>query len=467
MKMIATPAAQGGASLDQIRKLAGRTMLTSTILGVPQEMASREMANLLAGRAGAHNILGSRLGLIGAEAQKFNAMSAAERLARINQELDKYAGASNRFAKSFVANWTTLKDNIKYSVLAEATAPLFERIKTSLASVNAWFDANTDRVKAFTRIVGKDLVAAWDAVAGRLSKLEPLIGRIEQGLAHMSASRVEGFLARGALGLAGAKLAGPAIAGGASVLGGALSAAGGAAKIAGSAAAMGALGSAMSVLANPVTLGAAAAAVALLGTAAVSVVGAIHALTDETSSYHQYAVGLWKEIQAIGTEAFRRIKSALEDVQASVTPFVDAMGGDLLFALRELAPLAVTVAQGLEAASSGLRHISDAIHRIPGIGRLLPGADEEAGMGPGRGEAGLGRGAGGMMKQAIDTLGDKLSKRGAGGGGGGTHVQKVEIVVNSNQDPSRIARLTAIEWRKWERNPKSSVHTSDWSAAHE
>ena len=175
--MIATPAGMGGANMDQIRKLAGRTMLTSTIVGVPQEVASREMAGLLSGRAGAHNILGARLGLLGGEAEKFNKMAPEARLAKINSELDKYQGAADKFGQSFIAQFTTLKDNLKYSLLAESTSPLFEHVKRDLSAINGWFDHNQQRVQAFTNVVGRDLAGAWDKVASTVASLEPLIGK--------------------------------------------------------------------------------------------------------------------------------------------------------------------------------------------------------------------------------------------------------------------------------------------------
>lgn len=467
MKMIATPAAQGGANMDQIRKLAGRTMLTGTILGVPMEVASREMANLLAGRAGAHNILGSRLGFIGGAAKQFNAMDAAHRLAAINKELDKYAGATNRFSQSFIAQWTTLKDNIKYSVLAEATAPLFERIKTSIGAINSLFEHNADRVAAFTRMVGTDLVKAWDMVAARVAKLEPIFWRLVEGASRLTSTKAEGFLAKAALGLLGAKVAGPAISGASGMLGGALSMGGKIAQIAGSASAMEGLASAFAVLANPVTIGAVAAGLAALGTAAVAVVGAIHAITDETSSFHDYAVTLWHEISAIAEDSFERIRGAVGELVTAITPFVDQLGTELLYAIREAAPLLSTVADGFLATASAIRHVLGVMRAIPGVGGLIPGGDDEgASGGPARtSTAWSDRGGGGhKMKEAAEVFGEAVAKRGAGGGGGGTHVQKVEIVVNSNQDPSRIARLTAIEWRKWAKNPTRSPHVADYSA---
>jgi len=52
-----------------------------------------------------------------------------------------------------------------------------------------------------------------------------------------------------------------------------------------------------------------------------------------------------------------------------------------------------------------------------------------------------------------------------GGGGGGTHIQKVEIVVTSNQDPSRVARATVDELGKLASFRRSSRYVPNYSLA--
>ena len=72
-----------------------------------QSMIPREMAMLLAGRAGSHNVLGQRLGFTGDKAHALQQMAPEERLKAINTELDRYSAATDRFSHTFVANWTT------------------------------------------------------------------------------------------------------------------------------------------------------------------------------------------------------------------------------------------------------------------------------------------------------------------------------------------------------------------------
>ena len=210
MKTIATPAAQAHASMDQIRQLAGKTMLTAAILGVPQEVASREMAQLLSGRAGAHNILGTRLGLVGESAKTFNAEGPEQRLAKVTSEIGKYQGAADRFGQSFVANWTTMKDNIKYGLVAESTAPLFERVKQSMAELNDYFDTHKAKIHDVTVLVGQKLVGGWNEVEAVFKRVEPVVARLADHVLRMSSKDVAEGLKHSAEVVLAMKLAGGA-----------------------------------------------------------------------------------------------------------------------------------------------------------------------------------------------------------------------------------------------------------------
>jgi hypothetical protein len=61
----------------------------------------------------------------------------------------------------------------------------------------------------------------------------------------------------------------------------------------------------------------------------------------------------------------------------------------------------------------------------------------------------------GLFRQLRDEDGGK-KKNSTVSGGGGTNIQKVEIVVTSNQDPERIARLTVEKLKDLSRYPTSS-----------
>jgi hypothetical protein len=126
------------------------------------EQASRELAMLLEGRAGAHNVLGMRLaGLAGERAEAFNKLTAADRLAAVRKELEKFAPAIEAYSHSFEGLSSTLVDNAK-RFLSLATTPLFDRIKGVLGDANSWFDSNQDKVTLWANLIGQRLGDAFD-----------------------------------------------------------------------------------------------------------------------------------------------------------------------------------------------------------------------------------------------------------------------------------------------------------------
>lgn len=447
MKMIATPAAAGGAAADDIRKLAGRTMLTAGILGVDQHIAAREMAGLLAGRAGSHNIFGSRLGLMGAEAQKFNALTPEARLARINQEMDKYAGAADRFGQGWIAQITTLKDNIKYNLLAPATAPLFESVKHSLTSINTWFDNNADKVGFFVDQVGKDLAYAWERVAGIVERLGPRVGALVDKLENVGILNSIGKIGGEGLALGLIAKTAPGMLGG---LGGL---AGGFGKLAGATTAAGSTGAALGVGGAAISL----AALEGLALAAAAAGGELSALMDPLSQYHLEAI------------------AAADHLKESSSTFVEHMNTTLLPKLEEWG-VSVTdhLAGALDIINEPMAAFQGAIDQATGdvnifgkslgdwTGRIL---EEMTYFGP-MGMKGVG------MMSAATAHGYELADRhnslranleGLLEDGMKPHASpvtnvKVEIVVKGNDDPSRTARLTLEEFKKYAKNPKASSH---------
>lgn len=174
-KTIATPGAHAGASVDDLRKMAGQTMIVAGVMGLDTHMAEREMGMLLSGRAGAHNVLGTRLGFSGDSAKELNHMDPGKRLAKIQAELAKYQPAMDAYGRSFTGLSTTLKDNVLYSFLGPATSPLFESVKHSLAEVNGWFSKNDLAINNFAEALGSKLSYAWDYGADRFKEWWPLV----------------------------------------------------------------------------------------------------------------------------------------------------------------------------------------------------------------------------------------------------------------------------------------------------
>ncbi len=174
-KTISIPGFQAGASVDEVRAVAAQAMAVSQVMGLPMEQASRELAMLLEGRAGAHNVLGMRLaGLAGQRAEAFNKLTAADRLATVRTELEKFAPAIEAYSHSFEGLSSTLVDNAK-RFLSLATTPIFDRIKGVLSDANSWFDDNQDKVTLWAS--GSAAPSTWlgtrSARGGRTSRPSP------------------------------------------------------------------------------------------------------------------------------------------------------------------------------------------------------------------------------------------------------------------------------------------------------
>lgn len=451
MKMIATPAAQGGAGLDAIRKLAGRTMLTSTILGVPQEVASREMANLISGLAGADNILGSRMGLIGDEAQKFNKSSAKDRLSRVNSEMDKYQGAADRFSHSFIAQWTTLKDNIKYGMLAPSTSGLFERVKTGIGEANDYLDTHKEKVEEIASLINRRIVSAWDAGENALKKYGPILGKYADMIAHIQPAEMGQKLEHAGKQLLALKVGGMALSGGSSMFGGGM-------RMLGSLGGAGGAGAGLSSIAEAMPLVGAAAipAAAMLG----MVAGAVDILTNKSSIYHDEAVRLGDTISHNLTQAFEAVKPSIDHAESSLRSFGDYMGLGLL--------------QDVEAGTNALTAFGRFLSYITpkqGPGDLdwdIQDAFNKSVDRPGaisHPDPELLPHLLRMDKNSFGPVVEAISKKGGGGGGGGTHM-KVEIKIDGSGDPNRVARLVGDHLEKLARhanNPKSSEHVPSMS----
>lgn len=494
-KTISVPGFQAGANIDQLRALSAQAMAVSQVMGLPMEQASRELAMLLEGRAGAHNVLGMRVaGLGGERAEAFNKLPAAERLERVRVELQKFAPAIEAFSHSFEGLSSTLVDNAK-RFLSLATAPLFERIKGALGEANAWFDGNEDKVNLWANLIGDRLGEAFDVgrdklrtwwpeieafaehayerIASIWQRVGPLVEHFADGAAKALGSdkafdRLEqvGLLYAGLKG--GGLLSGliPSL-GGLGDLDRLTKSTGIAGKIAPEGSAFDAMagrfrdmvsgqfvageaGGLVELLGNPVTLGAVAAAALLLVDGLVAAAGAIHALTDETSSFHDFAVAIWADIEERSGNTLDSLGQAWRELEPWILRAADSAGVDLLEAIRGLAA-------GAEAAA----------HIVEGAAGIFARAMDWLGV-EGEPTGHARRRQGPPTGRAVESaLHDALShvRVGGGGGGGGVHVDRVEITVTSNQDPNRVARVIAGHLSDLARYRKSSPYVPNFSAS--
>lgn len=476
MLQLASPLANAGKDPDAIRRMAGKTMLASQILlgakygDAAQEIGAREMAMLLQGNFGSKNSWAMEMPGMTQYKAGWKQMSEEQRLKIIEEKMNALVtDAGGRFATSLIANWTTLKDNFKYGIIATATEPLTGAVKNTMARINTWFDENPQKVKAFTDKLGNELVYAWhrgeqiaeewwpkilEFAHSLRTELEVIWDKfaptIKEAALALKTSLGDGTMVehiKGALQLYAATKIGGSAAG---LAGGGLRAGASISQIVGS----GALGT-EGLLAGGVALG-------VLSAAAIGAAGELHALTDATSKHHEEAKLAASEFQgALGrfTDQFNR----------DVMPAIDAFGVKMTQAAAWMIdPNSIDWASFIDPSRSEkdkqaqevfITNWEDLDNSI-GANAFRTGGfrDPEA--------LNLYNYGGTIGKSINDQLKDlyaERAKKGAGHGAGGTHVQKVEIVVNTNQDANRVAEFVVKKIEGINRHPKVSGLVPNYS----
>lgn len=490
------PGAHAGLGVDQMRQMSAKVMAAGAVSGLPMDQVAREFAQLMEGRAGAHNVFGMRLmGLSGDSAEKFNKSDAASRAKMISESLDKFAPAIEVFKTSWEGLSSTFVDNVKrFGGLA--TAPLFENIKGTLADVNAWFDKNQDKVEGWAEIIGKRLSEAFDWAKSKLEEWWPVIqdfainayntfGRMwkeasptiekaaevlkeflrNPNAVNMMVTAGKGYVAAkaggavlggvadvglGAMGLAstlktlgiiGGGTATAATATTTTVAGGAGAAAGGSAFWAPVTAAVSGTAAAFAPL------------ITLLGAGAAATVGVALAADQATKLYEEIEqdrlanVQMYIDVANRNLEGVKGIAADSPEVRAAIAG-LRQHGEEAAAAQLELKLAALGAASALDAISLGKR--------------MREQYEANEALNP-RSEAGQ------AAMAAVLQAAEKYAKehKGKGGrhpGGGGTNIARVEIVVTSNESPSRIARMVLSEMQNIQRHPKVSRDVPNYSA---
>lgn len=503
MTMIATPGLRAGASVDQLRSLSAQAMATGATVGMPLDQVAREFAMLIEGRAGGHNVFGMRAaGLSGERAEEFNKLAPDERLKRIGTELARFAPAIEVYKTSFDGMSTTLVDNAK-SLLGKVTEPIFGRVKSSLMFINDWFDGNETFLKTKADAIGSRLAYAFDKGKSALAEWWPAIEAFGQnaytklvevwkdiGPAMTSAGEaLKNFLKDpGSIDkiitvlklYAGAKIGG-------SLLGAGMGIAGDAGNMLGAAKQMGWIGGAAKGASVAGAAGDAAIAsrgLAVLGQAALRAAPALlwmaAAAAATYAAYDQYT----KLISELSHDAPLNAMAAYEFGERNVREFGDSSreaasvlsdqvkhyisSGDTVSASAALAGDAFgSVASAAYGAAAALGAVGGGHLRQYDVGTVAR-AQQMSNDAATSAISNLTMGTMGLVQTAMREGTVGKTKGGGpkhGGGGGGTTVQKVEIVVTSNQDPSRVARAVLSEIQNLQRHPRTSRGTPNYSGS--
>lgn len=475
-KDISVPGFQAGASIDRLRDLSAKTMAVSAVMGLPMEQAGREMAMLLEGRAGAHNVLGMRLaGLGGDKAEKFNKSSAADRLSLVSKELEKFAPAIGVYAKSFDGLSSTLLDNTK-KFLGTATLPLFEKVKGTMGGINSWFDGSESKLNTYATLIGDKLAAAWDVGTATVSKWLPAVQSFAQQAYQEIAgiwAKVEPIVARVGDSVRSAFEGGGAVktikevltAYSAIKMGGmAVSAAGGigsfastASKVMGAGSLGGVATEGLAALLNPASLAIAAAGAVILVAGLAELAGAFHVLTDETSSYYSRGIAALDSIKKATDGIYGELSSAWNNLRPTVTELSDSMGIYALESAKRFSGALMTLTMGFGVAAQYAGELEFGIKNLFFDYRGRSTFNDDKGIN--------------FKRDASD---DKV-KEWAGHGRDGrtsptppsaptTNIARVEITIAGNDDPSRVARTVFDKLANMARNPSVSRFVPNYSA---
>lgn len=455
-------AGNAGVAAPAFEKMAAQGMAAAKAMSVPIDQAGRELALLFEGRAGAHNVFGQRLGLRG---EGFNQLDPAARVAKIQAALAKFQPAIAAFGNTLEAQSSTFVDNLKQWG-GKATMPLFDRVKSTLVSINKWFDDNEGTASQYAHQLGRFLGDAFDTGKRFILDWWPAVSSFAENAydrivsiwrdakpyIDSAAEAVKGFLGdKGSidkivhvLELYAAVKAGGAVGG---FLGPGVEAASGAGGMAGM------LGTALAGVSSiALTVGVVTVAAQVAQWA-----------TGTSGKEHDYFQGDgW--MSKLGNIFVRKTGYQVDEDRQS-QQVVDAFAGVGLEsdrvqnALERLQGAGATLTGEMLSAAAAAQSAAGAMASIHAQDASDIASDALRFIGAAN--------MAGLMQQwaaAAAKAGDKAPKAKGGGGGGGS-AMKVEITISSNQAPGQIARAVIDEIRNRAKHPRSSVHVRQFAAS--
>lgn len=451
MSTIATPGGHAGKTAEEIEKLAAQTMSSAAVLHVPQATAAREMAMLLEGNAKHSQPLAMRLDL--GDLKAFNQLSPEKRFDKIKESLDKLNPAIAYFAHSWEGIKTTAVDALRGG-LGAITKPVMDVAKGRLYDFlnpqdNDKTRRRTESFQNFGQKASEDLVAGFYNAEHFLKRWVPIantfvhtlydgfdksFGRLEP-MFEFIGEKLEGFMKdpKAFDKLADVAKLMVATRVGTGVMQGGFSLAG----MMGGGGAGGAGGLAALAAAAP-EIAIAAVAVGALGIAAF---GAVQALEDSKSYFHDDAVsatiGIGVAAESMTTSWGKLTKAAEPLTEAMGAAFLNIIEGTVTIgaAILEFAADLATAARSIVGTMFGLIDGS-AWGAKPGKDNHVYKDNPE--------------------RVFVNPYGDESRFKPPVPPNHTTHIHKVEIRVEGNEDPDRVARIVVQKLGDLSRNPKTS-----------
>lgn len=416
-------ALRSGMSIREAEKLSAKTMAFGITFGINNNIAGREMSAMISGSAQGRMPLFQKL-LGGMEAKAFNAKPLQERIKLITDAFAKYDDSIKMHVDSWVGLTSTLHDYMETLIRMPLTDELFQGVKQTLRDINSWFDENRVQITEWSKAFGNELGNTFKSI---IPEIEKIGKHLKENFGKTPEKAIMNLK----------KL----FAGGISLGVGTATGAGIGAAIGGT---MGAIGG---LVAGPAGAAAGAAGGSILGATAgaglsVMLMGALNSLIDGASYFHDFALRMVTSIKGHFGAMFDELIKIWDKIKDPFQNVIEMFGGAFLKVLDKLTDVAVAF----------LKAVNDLLDN-PKISFLLG----KYGLGGRKGEA-----QNPLVKAFspfgyygeeanIDKKGDPLSAPAHN-----TYINKVEIQVLSNQDPSRIARLTLEELDKIARNPRTA-----------
>jgi hypothetical protein len=189
-RTILTSSLEKGLAPDAVLTLSKRAMAAGAAMGLHSQMTGRELAMALDGRVGSHNVLATRLGITGDEAEKFRALDQDKRVEYLQAKFAKFDGAVKAFGNTWDAISSTAVDNWK-TFLGETTFPLFEKLKEAGKEFNNWFSANEGTIKGWGVVIGTHLANAFEEGKRIVQTYWPLFADFLEAAWHRTKSFFE------------------------------------------------------------------------------------------------------------------------------------------------------------------------------------------------------------------------------------------------------------------------------------
>lgn len=454
MSTIATPGGKAGKTPEEIEKMAAMAMAGAAVLHVPQATAAREMAMLLEGNAKHNQPLALRLGV--GDLKEFNVLNAEQRFDRVKESLDKLNPAIKEYARSWMGIKTTAVDSIRAG-LGVVVDPLMRRMKSEMYDfLNPSEEAaprRAERFQAWGKKASEELVAGFIHAENFLRRWVPIadtfvhtlqhgfartFGRLEPIMAAVG-QKLEKFMKDPQAFDKLASMAQFAIAGrvGSGALQAGMSGLGGLAEVAGGGNAMAGLG----LLLAPEVILPIAAGIAALGVAAF---GAVQALTDSQGIMHEQATimsaNIAQNVKDMGKDSSRLAEAAkpvTEFFGLFLIGYVENMSAIYGTILEFMADFAVNSRKVIESILVSLNKMgiidynpaSPSPHNDP----IKPHMDYERNDREGE-----------DRRKTPETHNHT------------TNIGKIEIKVEGNEDPDRVAQVVFDRLNTAIKNPKTS-----------